>query len=77
MAMTERGALEDGTAGSDDAAEPAVALEAPEADAVEQRTPVVEPADEPVLAPPANAEADDADSVEQRLVVDYDEDDYR
>ncbi len=50
--------------------------EAPEADALEQRTPVVEAEDDPVPAEAA-LEADPADVAEQSRSVDVGDDEYR
>ncbi|MFI1096684.1 hypothetical protein [Streptomyces sp. NPDC020917] len=56
-----------------------IGLEAPEADAAEQHTELVQRRDEPVTAGPSdrNGEANPADTAEQRRVVVEDEDDYR
>jgi hypothetical protein len=51
------------------------AVEAPEADAVEQRQDVVDP--EPDLPQSVPDDVNPADAVEQRLPVGFDEDDYR
>lgn len=64
---------------AEDLAEPAeeseLDLEAPEADAAEQRAPLTPPEGE---APrPAPLDADPADVAEQERVVELDEDDYR
>ena len=54
-------------------------LEAPEADAAEQRAELLQQRDEPITARPSDrdGEADPADTAEQRRVVVEDEDDYR
>lgn len=54
-------------------------LEAPEADAAEQRMELLQHADEPITGRAADLpeEADPADVAEQRRVVAADEDDYR
>jgi hypothetical protein len=51
-------------------------LEAPEADALEQRTPVVEAEDDEIPAEP-ELEADPADVAEQSRSVDLADDEYR
>ncbi len=50
-------------------------VEAPEADAAEQRRPVLDADDDHLGSVPLDV--DPADAAEQRRVVDYDEDDYR
>lgn len=54
-------------------------LEAPEADAAEQRAELLQQRDEPITARPTDrdGEADPADTAEQRRVVVEDEEDYR
>jgi hypothetical protein len=55
-------------------------LEAPEADAAEQRFELLQHRDEPIIRRPGEREAeeaDPADAAEQRRVVHLDEDDYR
>jgi hypothetical protein len=66
-------------ANTGEAEENGLDLEAPEADAAEQRADVVpgEEADEGEQAPPSGIEADPADEAEQHRVVTLDEDDYR
>jgi len=54
---------------------PAVALESPEADAVDQQRFLVEEPNS--VPPPTDHEADAADVIEQAQPLDYDEDEYR
>lgn len=52
-------------------------VEAPDADAAEQRLPVGEEEDRPVWSGELPLDVDEADYTEQERVVEFDEDDYR
>ena len=59
-----------------DAETPEVAAEAPEADAVEQQTPLRDEVP-PVTPPDASWDADEGDLAESAREVGYDDEDYR
>ncbi len=75
--MSEMDLSEDAALRSGSAAEPVDDIEAPEADAAEQRVEAVRSGGADTSSSAATAEANPADVAEQAREVELDEDDYR